>query len=65
MELPFELSFGLFAGQMYWQWCEFIGNLLGVEVGRVGEPDALFGELCGCLPLRPLTSRHRCDMPVR
>ena len=23
------------------------------------------GELCGCLPLRPLTSRHRCDMPVR
>ena len=23
------------------------------------------GKLCGCLPLRPLTSRHRCDTPVR
>ena len=22
-------------------------------------------ELCGCLSLRPLTSRHICDMPVR
>ena len=26
---------------------------------------SLLGELCGCLPLRPLTSRHRCEMPVR
>ena len=25
----------------------------------------LVGGLCGYLPLRPLTSRHRCDMPVR
>ena len=24
----------------------------------------LLDELCGCLPLRPLASRHRCDMPV-
>ena len=23
------------------------------------------GELFGCLPLRPLPSRHRCDMPVQ
>ena len=23
------------------------------------------GELCGCLPLSPLASRHRCDLPVR
>ena len=23
------------------------------------------GELCGYLPLMPLTSRHRCDLPVR
>ena len=23
------------------------------------------GELCVFLPLRPLLSRHRCDMPVR
>ena len=44
MELPFELSFGLIVGQTYWWWCElmgeFIGNLLGVYVGLVGERDA-------------------------
>ena len=25
----------------------------------------MVGVLCGCLSIRPLTSRHRCDMPVR
>ena len=25
----------------------------------------MLGELCGCLPLRPLANHHRCDMPVR
>ena len=25
----------------------------------------LMDDLCGCLPLRPLTNRYRCDMPVR
>ena len=25
----------------------------------------MLGELCGCLPHRPLASRHRCDVPVR
>ena len=25
----------------------------------------MLGELCGCFPLRPITSRHRCNLPVR
>ena len=25
----------------------------------------MLDELCGCLQVRPLISRHRCDMPVR
>ena len=49
MDLPYELSFGLIAGQTYWWWCElmgeFIGNHLGVKVGLVGEPDALVGRV--------------------
>ena len=69
MELQFELSFGLIAGQMYWWWCEligeFIGNHLGVLVDLVGEPDALVGRVVRFFQLRPITSRHRCDMPVR
>ena len=44
---------------------EFIGNHLGVCVALVYIRTPLFGELCGCLPHRPLTSRHKCDMPVR
>ena len=49
MELSFELSFGLIDGQTWWWWCElmskFIGNLLVVLVGHVGEPDALIGRI--------------------
>ena len=44
---------------------EFIGNLLRVWVGFVGEPNALLSELCGFFPLRPLTSRNICDLIVR
>ena len=50
MELPFELSFGHIAGEMYWWWCElmgeFIGCHLGVYVDLVGEPDALVLASC-------------------
>ena len=69
MELPFELSFELIAGQTYWWWCElmgeFIGNRLGVYLGLVGEPDAIVGRVVRLFALRPLTSRYGCDMPVR
>ena len=44
---------------------EFIVNLFGVWVDLVANRVPLMGELGGYLPLRPLTSRHRCDMPVR
>ena len=68
MELPFELSHGLIAEKTYW-WCvligEFIGNLLRVLVGLVGEPDAIVGRVVQFFLLRSLTSRHRCNMPVR
>ena len=45
MELPFELSPGLIAVEIYRWWCvlmdEYISNHLGVLVGLVCEPDAL------------------------
>ena len=66
MELPFELSFGLIAGQTYWWLCELMGEFIGNNLGVLSANRMpLLGELCGCLPLRPLTSRHICDMPVR
>ena len=64
MELPFELSFGLIAGQTHWWWCELMGEFIGNHLWSANRTTML-GELCGCLPLRPLTSRHRCDMPFR
>ena len=49
MDLPLELSFLLIAGQTYWWWCammgEFIGTLLAVKVGHVGEPGTLVGRV--------------------
>ena len=43
MELPFEQSIRLIAGQMYWWRCELMGEFpcehLGAEIGLVGEPD--------------------------
>ena len=41
MKLPFEPFYVLIAGQTYWWWCEFIGNLPWVYVGLVAESDAL------------------------
>ena len=38
---------------------EFIGNHLGVMVGLV------VGRVVRFFTLRPLTCRHRCEMPVR
>ena len=40
---------------------EFIGERLGV---LSANRTPLMGELCVCLTHRPLTSRHRCDLPV-
>ena len=33
MELLFELSFGLIAGQTYWWWCELMGEFIGNHLG--------------------------------
>ena len=41
-----------------------IGNHLGVKVGLVSEPDALIWRFVRLIALRPLASRHGCDMPV-
>ena len=43
---------------------EFIGDHFGSRYVLSANQTPLFGELCGCLPRRPLTSRHRCDLPV-
>ena len=33
MELLFELSFGLIAGQTYWWMCELMGEFIGNHLG--------------------------------
>ena len=49
MELPFELTFGLIAGQTYWWWCELMGEFIGLHpvvlVAVVGERAALVGRV--------------------
>ena len=54
------LSFGHIAGGV-----NLLAIILGSRQVLSANRTPLLGELCSSLLLRPLTSRHRCDMPVR
>ena len=51
-------------GGVNW-WMKLLAIIFGSRLNLSANRTPLLGELCGCLPLWPITIRHRCDIPVR